>query len=178
MNGCSLCNPKNQMGVGPSTLQCRNAWMGSYLCLPHSTSSQHQKRQRTALAFLELPKNHRSLEGHCKPTSVRLMNGGNEGARSCSGVCAPALWQAQPGWACKAARTWSLGWEKWCCAETLNESQGLVSRRTTVSPPYKHPDVTKKHSLHFQKENFRALVSFTKSWLKSWSSSWNTSKYN
>lgn len=47
--------------------------------------------------------------------------------------------------------------------QKLYESQGLVSRKTTVSPPYKHPDVTKKHGLHFQKENFRALVSFTMS---------------
>lgn len=103
---------------------------------------------------------------------------GNEGAQSCSGVSALALWQAQPGWACKAVQDLKPWLRTVMLSRNFKWNQGLVSRRTTLSPPYNHPNVTEKHSLHFQKENFRALVSFIMSWLKSWYSSWNTGKRN
>lgn len=182
MNGCSLCNSKSQMRVGPGILLWRDAWMGSYLwsCLPHCTSPQD--RQDRGVANQPLPSwSSQKITDPLRTAASKPLAGshtGNEGAQSCSGVSALALWQAQPGWVCKAVQDLKPWLRTVMLSRHFKWNQGLVSRRTTVSPPYNHPDVTKKHSLHFQKENFRILVSFIMSWLKSWYSSWNTGKHN
>lgn len=166
--------------------------MGSYLwsCLPHlfhqSSGEERTEAWPDSPCLLVTPQNQDPLRTAASGFVLNQVSGSltdqeNKDAQSQSGVCALALWQAQPGWLARLrARTRCFGQVQWCWAEAINESKGLVSKRTNASPLFKHPNVTEKLGLHFQKEsvNLRLQVSLTMSWLKSRYSSWNTSKHN
>lgn len=76
---------------------------------PVLRTDRGQRRGQTALAFLELPKNHGSLEDCCNQASDRLMDGGMKVHEAALGS---VLWPSDKhnlAGLARLSRTWSLG---------------------------------------------------------------------